>query len=217
MAKHFFTEIDQIKKEILALSALVEENVQLAIKALHERNDKLAKEVIKQDDIIDQKEVEIEEECLKVMALHQPVAVDLRFLVSVLKINNDLERVGDLAVNIANKASYFSRHPEITIPIDFGEIANKTKLMLKLSLDAFVNLDAELARQVCVMDEEVDRMKREAKSYIRKNINNDFDLGDRLYSVCRNLERISDMATNIAEDVVYMVEGRIIRHRAQDD
>lgn len=213
MAKHFFVEMEKIKKQILSLSALVEENVHKAVKALNTRDRQLAQEVIAADHEVDHWEVEMEEECLKVMALHQPVAVDLRFLISVLKINNDLERVSDLAVHIANNAYYLASHPEISIPVDYSEMADLTQSMLKQSLDAFVNLDAKLAREVCAKDDQVDNMKREIKEYLREHLNNEFHLAERFFSVSRNLERIADMATNISEDVVYMVEGKIVRHQ----
>lgn len=213
MAKIFFIEIEKIKKRILSLSTLIEENVEKSIEAVHTRNSALAQEVIISDDTVDQQEVELEEECLKLMALYQPVAIDMRFLISVLKINNDLERVGDLAVNIAKKANYLAKHPEIDIVVDFTKMAAQTKQILRLSLDAFVNFDSNLAHQIWGMGDEIHFAKQNIATYLQENMNNEFEIADRFYSIGRNLDRIAEMAINIAEDTIYMIEGEIIRHQ----
>ena len=220
MSKHLEREIESLKKRVLALSATVEDNVYKAVRALTERNSSLAEEVIASDDCdIDQTEIEIEEECLKVLALHQPVAGDLRFIVAILKINSDLERMGDLAVNIAERAAFLASRERVEIPLDLTLMAEKTKEMVRRSLDALVNRDSGLAREVLAADDEVDAMNRDMYIRIQDAIRRNPAELERLIhllSCSRHLERIADHATNVAEDVVYMVEGIIVRHHAED-
>jgi len=220
MSVHLQREIEQVKKSILALCAIVEDQVQTAVRALLERDVEMAKNVEQRDDDIDRREVEIEEECLKILALHQPVAIDLRFIVSAMKINNDLERIGDLAVNIAHKAASFAEDSPIPIAFDIAGMWDKTQKMLRDSIDAMVNFNGALAADVCRRDDEVDQIKRDirlgAEEQIRRQPENDRPLL-RILAVSRNLERIADCATNIAEDVIYMSEGRIIRHHVKDN
>jgi phosphate transport system protein len=215
MSVHLQRAIDQLKKDLLSLCALVEEQTQIAVRALLSRDDELAHEAVCRDLEIDQREVEVEEECLKILALYQPVAADLRFIVAALKINNDLERIGDLAVNIAHKAITFACGQPMEIPFDLAGMWEKTQAMLRDSLDCLVNLDPALANAVCARDNEVDALKRairlKAEEMIRKNPERAPTLLT-LVAVSRNLERIADHASNIAEDVIYMVEGRIVRH-----
>ena len=215
MSVHLQRQIERLKKDVLSLCASVEEQVQLAVRALLDRDEEMAKQVEQRDLKIDHQEVEIEEECLKTLALYQPVAGDLRFIVSALKINNDLERIGDMAVNIARKAISLASLPFTDIPFDLAGMSEKAQAMLRDSLDAMVNQDAKLAGSVCARDDEVDRMKREirvkAEDMIRRDPSRLAALLNVL-AVSRNLERIADHATNIAEDVVYLIEGRIIRH-----
>ena len=215
MSVHLQREIEKIKKAILSLCGLVEEQVQLGVRALLERDPELAARVEKRDAEIDHREVEVEEECLKALALHQPVASDLRLIVAVLKINSDLERIGDLAVNIARKAIAFSAQPVMAIPFDLGAMCQKTQAMLRDSIDSLVNLDAPLAYNVCARDSEVDRMKHENRKQAEELMRSDPQRSAALLNLLaasRNLERIADHAANIAEDVIYMVEGRIVRH-----
>jgi phosphate transport system protein len=215
MSVHLQRAIDQLKKDLLSLCALVEEQTQIAVRALLSRDEELAHEAICSDLEIDQREVEVEEECLKILALYQPVAADLRFIVAALKINNDLERIGDLAVNIARKAITFAAGQPMEIPFDLAGMWDKTQAMLRDSLDCLVNLDSALANAVCVRDNEVDALKRairlKAEDMIRKNPERAPTLLT-LVAVSRNLERVADHASNIAEDVIYMVDGRIVRH-----
>ena len=215
MSVHLQRAIDQLKKDLLSLCALVEEQTQIAVRALLSRDEELAHEAVCRDLEIDQREVEVEEECLKILALYQPVAADLRFIVAALKINNDLERIGDLAVNIAHKAITFACGQPMEIPFDLAGMWEKTQAMLRDSLDCLVNLDPALANAVCARDNEVDALKRairlKAEEMIRKNPERAPTLLT-LVAVSRNLERIADHASNIAEDVIYMVEGRIVRH-----
>ncbi len=215
MARHFQRELDQLKKRILALGAMAEERVRMAVKAMENRDSELAERIITTDYEIDEAEMDIEEECLKILALHQPVAVDLRFLSAVIKINNDLERIGDEAVNIAERVQIISKREILDIPFDFSEMAEKTEEMLRTSLDAVVNLDLDLAVKVIVSDDEVDAFENEAYDVIKKTIEDYPDKVGYLINfllISRHLERIADHAQNIAEEVVYMIEGEIVRH-----
>jgi phosphate transport system protein len=218
MTKHFRRELENIKKRLLTLGSVVEDLVRQSIKAVEQRDGELAAEIIRKDAEIDDLEVEIEEECLKVLALHQPVAVDLRFIIAVIKINNELERIGDQAVNIAQRVQVIAKRPAAPFLFDYAEMGEKAQRMLKMSLDALVNLDADAAYKVITMDDEVDRYKNEAYDRFKQAIR---DLPERvgyyinLLLISRHLERLSDHATNIAEEVIYLVEGEIYRH-AQD-
>jgi phosphate transport system protein len=215
MTKHFRKELDNIKKRILTLSALVEEKVQQATRAVENIDAELAQNIIKTDYEIDEMEVEIEEECLKVLALHQPVAVDLRFIIAVIKINSELERIGDQAVNIAQRVEVIAKRPKPPFMFDYAEMGQKAERMLKMSLDALVNLDVDIAYKVITMDDEVDHIKNDAYDKIKQAIK---DLPERvgyyinLLLISRHLERLADHATNIAEEVIYLVEGEIYRH-----
>ena len=212
----FFRETEQLKKKLLMLSALVEEDVRDALRAIRNRDRELANEVISADNEIDAMEIEVEEDCLKILALHQPVARDLRFIVAVLKMTSDLERIGDLALNIAERALYLADHPHVAIPDKISTLAEKAVLMLKKSLDALVNLDGPLAVEVCSLDDEVDTLYSEMYVLVRDEIlhtPSDIDGLLTLLSVSRYLERIADHATNIAEDVIYIVDGEIMRHK----
>lgn len=219
MTIHFRKELDQLKKKILYLGVTVEDLVRDAVKSLVELDADLAREVIKSDQVIDEKEVEIEEDCLKLLALHNPVAADLRFVISTLKINNDLERVGDLAVNIAERAKFLSKQPRVEPPTDFAEMAQKTLKMIRNSLDSFVDLDVEKSHQVCTDDKEIDDINRGVYKKVYAGIKDNVDHSECLIhylSVSRHLERVADYATNISEDVIYMVEGRIVRHSPEE-
>lgn len=216
MSAHLKKEIDRLKKELLTLCGMVEDRFWQAVKSIKNRDAKLAEKVINSDVEIDQMEVEVEEDCLKILALHQPVAKDLRFIITALKINNDLERIGDLAVNIAERSQFLSVQKPIDMLFDFETMAKKTQAMVKKSLDALVNVDCDLAGQVCQADDEIDAIDRqmydEVKSQLKHAPENIESL-IHLLSVSRHLERIADHATNIAEDVIYMVKGEIVRHK----
>jgi phosphate transport system protein len=219
MTKHFQNELERLKKKLLTLSAIVEESVEKAVRSISNRDVQLAREVIENDRSIDLLEVEVEEECLKVLALHQPVAVDLRFVVAVLKINNDLERIGDLAVNIAERSSYLGQKEPIEMPFDFATMEKKTRLMLEKAIDSLIQMSLEVAREVGAADDEIDAINREMYDQVAKGIRNSPDQADRLIhclSISRHLERIADYATNIAEDVIYMIEGQIVRHQPEE-
>lgn len=215
MSVHLQRELEDLRGSLLSLSGMVEESLARAVRALKNSDPVLSQEVIDHDQVVDSIEVELEEKCLKILALYQPVAVDLRFVIATLKINNDLERVADLAVNIAERARYLSGKDPIEVPFDFDSMAKKTRKMLKQSLDSVVKMDAHLAEEVCKLDEEVDDMNRQmyktVYAEVKKNPNKVKQLIHYL-SVSRNLERIADYATNICEDVIYMTEGSIVRH-----
>lgn len=216
MPKHLLREIENLKKSILNLSAKVESAVHDAAVAIEQRDSQLAQKVIDNDIIIDAQEVDVEEECLKTLALYQPVAIDLRFIIAMLKINNDLERIGDLAVNIAQRAVFLADRPKPDISFDFPAMASVAKSMLKKSIDALVNMDISLARQVHSSDDTIDTMNREMYQKVEKSIlahPQQIATLIQLLSVSRHLERIADHATNIAEDVIYMAEGQIVRHK----
>ena len=218
MTMHLQRELEELKRQILSLGALVEGTVRNAVLALQQRDERLAQQVIDADYEVDDAEVGLEEECLKVLALHQPVAIDLRFIVAALKINNDLERIGDLAVNIAERAQYIATHDRTDMPFDFVGMAEKAQTMVRKSLDALVSLDADLAQQVCATDDEVDAMNRDMYLQVQRGIREHPEHAPtliHLLSTSRHLERIADHATNIAEDVIYMVRGEIVRHRAE--
>jgi phosphate transport system protein len=215
MSKRLTKEIGDLKQDILGLGTAVEDRVRLAVQSIHDRDAGLAARVVEGDREIDEMEVDLEEECLKVLALHQPMAVDLRYIIALLKINNDLERVGDLAVNIAERAAVLASLPPFRMPFDFDSMAAQTQDMLRTSLDALVLLDAETARRVCVQDEIVDDINRETYRIVRREVQEDPERLDyliHLLNVSRCLERIADHATNIAEDVIYLSQGEIVRH-----
>lgn len=215
MTKHFVRELEKLKKKILSLGALVEERVYLAIKAIESKDPDLATRIIRSDYEIDETEVEIEEECLKVLALHQPVAIDLRFIIAVIKINNDLERIGDEAVNIAERIQSMAKRSNYSFNFDYTEMAEIAAAMLKQSLDALVNLDIDTAFRVITMDDDVDNIQGNAYSQIKQAMREhpeEMTYLINLYLISRHLERVADHATNIAEEVIYLIEGEIVRH-----
>jgi phosphate transport system protein len=220
MSMHLFREVEKLKKQILILSAEVEDSVHKAVKSISERDEKLARRVIDRDAEIDYMEVDVEEECLKILALHQPVAIDLRFIIAVLKINNDLERIGDLAVNIAERGVYLAKQEPVEVPFDFPKMSALTQSMLHRSLDALVNMDPALANAVCAADDELDQINREMYGRVKEGIRKNPERIDSLINmlaISRQLERIGDHATNIAQDVLYMINGQIVRHRGGEN
>jgi len=215
MRVHFQREIDKLKLQILEMSADVEEAVHTAVQAIEERDPKKARDVLEHERTTNARDVDVEEECLKILALHQPVAADLRYLISVLKINHDLERIGDLAVHIAEGALVLCELPPVEVPAQLGEMAIKAQMMLKKVLDAFVNVDVAAARDIRVADAEVDQLNRVLVAGFKAGITRSPDLLEpllKLMHISRHLERIADHATNIAEDLIYLIEGRIVRH-----
>ena len=216
MTVHFQYELEKLKKKILYLAAIVEKNLHNAVKSITEANLTLADEVISSDPNVDSLEVEVEEECLKILALHQPVATDLRYIIAVLKINNDLERIADLAVNIAERTAIVIKHSKVPLQFDINAMLEIAVGMVKESVDSLVNNDTHKARKVIEDDDRIDNLNKEAYRIFQEQIGHNPDNTEyyvSLLSVARNLERIADHATNIAEDVIYMIEGEIVRHR----
>ena len=215
MASQLQREIDTLKKSILTLSALVEDNLRRAFQAVERRDTALATEAIERDFPIDLMEVDVEEDCLKALALYQPVAGDLRFIITTIKINTTLERVGDLAVNIAERARLLAALPEVVVGFDVAGMADRAQRMVANSLDALVEPDAVLARSVLMADDEVDELDRELTDRLNTIVREHPEWLDPVVQwlqISRFIERVADHATSIAEDVIYMVEGEIPRH-----
>lgn len=217
MSLHLQRQINSLKKSILSMGAMVEEKVAAAIRSIEARDVAAANRIIEGDSEVDRLEVEIEEECLHTLALHQPVAFDLRYVIAVLKINNDLERIGDLAVNISEQSVFLANDiPLDDVPFDLPAMATHVRRMLKQSLDALVNIDPDLAQRVRDSDDQVDAIHRTMytaiESAIRENPHR-IEQMIHLLSVSRNLERIADHCVNIAEDVIYMAKGELLRHK----
>ncbi len=216
MAKHLQRNLDNLQKDMLALAGLVEEAVHKAIHALQKRDVDLAREVIDGDGRIDNEENHIDEECLKILALHQPVAVDLRLIAAAMLINVDLERIGDLAEEIAERAIHLAQPPLLPIPERLQHMTDLTTMMLREALDSYVNLNKSQAQAVMRMDDEVDRFNTEIIGETVEQMKKSPDLieaGLSMFSAVRHMERIADHATNIAEDVIYLIDGEIVRHR----
>lgn len=219
MTTHFERDLERLEREILLLGSLVEQATNRAILALTTRRADLAREVIEGDDEIDQREVALEDDCLKVLALHQPVASDLRYLISTIKVNTILERMGDLAVNIAERALQLNElEPAPALP-ELLRMAADVRQMVKQCLDALVRHDTNLAREVSALDDKVDIANHlifeELKAMMARDTGQ-IDQAMHLAVAARNLERIADHAENIAQDVVFTVEGQVIRHSAKE-
>ena len=218
MSIHLNRDLESVQRRVLSLASAVEQIVDKSIRALFERDALLARALMESDTPIDMEENVVEEECLKIFALHQPVAIDLRRVAAIVKINSDLERMADLAVNIAERALALAQGPEVPVPATFRQMTDLANTMVRDSLDAFVELDVVLAKRVCWLDDEVDRYNRaiiDDVSDFMKQAPSNVDPGLLLISAARQLERVADHATNIAEDVVYLVEGKIIRHHPE--
>lgn len=215
MTIHMRRDLERLHRELLAMCSMVEELIHRAVDALCDPANSKGERLADADEEIDRREVQIEEECLKILALHQPVAIDLRRITAVMKITGELERVADLGVNIAERASGLASSPELPIPDDLREMARIALEMLHRSIDAFVELDTDAARSVCADDDLVDRLNDKLIDQI-KSLMQRHELVEpalHLFSATRHIERVADHATNIAEDVVYLVEGEIIRHQ----
>lgn len=215
MQRHFDEELTHLKEQILRMGGLVEQQIQGAVQALVERNGDLARRVIQSDHKVNTMDVDIDENCIRLLALHQPAASDLRFITTAMKISTELERMSDLAENICERAIELNEEPQLKPYIDIPRMANWGLSMVKESLDAFVTRDAATARKVCADDDFVDdlteQLFRELLSFMIENPAT-ISRAIRLTFIAKYIERISDHATNVAELVVYLVEGKIIRH-----
>jgi phosphate transport system protein len=215
MHRHFDDELKSLKEKILRMGGLAEEQVQGALRALVERDSDLARKIIENDHRVNALDVEVDEDCLRLLALQQPTARDLRFITTAMKISTELERISDLAENIGERAIELNEEPQLKPYIDIPRMAEWALRMVKEALDAFVNHDAELARKVCRDDDFVDdlthQLFRELLSFMLENPQT-ITRAIRITFIAKYLERIADHATNVAELVVYMVEGKIIRH-----
>ena len=220
MSLQLTNEMQKLRRLTLAQCALVEDRVGKAVEAMRVRSQELAAMVIDGDGEVDSREIGIDEECLKILALHHPVAADLRFVMSVVKINNFLERIGDLAVNLAKKARKLSRGPEIPVPPSLWDMAERARDMLGQGVDAFVESDDERAYAIIGADAEINRLKRRTRRAVAQAIEADRTRVAPLLAILaasRNLERIADMVCNIAEEVIYNIAGKIVRHGHDGD
>lgn len=216
MTVHLKSDLDMLHRDILSMCAAVEEMIHEAVDSLSDPSNERAKELASKDDEIDQRDVQIEENCLKSLALHQPVAIDLRRITTMMKISAELERVADLGVHIAERACGMSSFARLEVPDKLKQMARIAIDMLHRSIDAYVELDTKLARDVCAEDDAVDELNREVIEMLQRVMQSSpesIEAALHLFSASRHIERVADHATNIAEDVVYLVEGEIIRHR----
>jgi phosphate transport system protein len=215
MQRHFHEELEALKQTLLAMGGLVEDQIHRAMRALLERDDVIAQDVIERDRQVNAYDVEVDEQCVNLLALHQPAASDLRFITTAMKIVTDLERIGDQAVNIAQRALELNREPQLKPYIDLPRMADRAQRMVKESLDAFVAGDTALARRVCAEDAEVDALKeqifRELLTFMMEDPRT-VSRAIRVILISRFMERVADHATNIAEMVIYLVEGKMVRH-----
>jgi phosphate transport system protein len=215
MQRHFHEELEALKQTLLAMGGLVEDQIRRVMRALIERDDALAQEVIERDQQVNAYDLEVDETCVSLLALHQPAAGDLRFVTTAMKIVTDLERMGDQAVNIAQRVLELNREPQLKPYIDLPRMAEKAQRMVKESLDAFVARDTELARKVCAEDAEVDAIKeqmfRELLTFMMEDART-IPRAIRLILISRFIERVADHATNVAEMVIYLVDAKMVRH-----
>lgn len=217
MSNHLQRDLDNVHNDILSMSAVVEGMIDQAVEGLLERRRDLCEQVIAEDEVVDQREVSIEEECLKILALHQPVAIDLRRIATVLKVNNDLERIADLAVNISERATSLWAFPNFPLPHRLKEMVAMATQMVRGSLDSFVQLDTQAARRILAMDDTIDELNVDVIEELQMMMKAEPELvvpALHCFSASRHIERIGDHATNIAEDVVYLVDGEIVRHQS---
>jgi phosphate transport system protein len=215
MAVILLKEIEKLRKKILAMSTRVEEKFRLAVKAAEERDTSLAENVMKGDYEIDEFELDVEEECLRILALYQPVAIDLRYVTAIVKINKDLERIGDLAAKIARKARALSVMEKIDVSLDFSTMTERVREMLEKSLNGLIEIDVDKAFEVCEIDDEVDAMYAVIQAQINKYLTEHPEWTEQLMHYVRIadcVERIADHAGNIAEELIYIVEGTVIKH-----
>ena len=219
MSLHFLKEMERLHRDIVSMCSTVEENITEAVSGLQNRTLGLSEELAVRDRDVNDLDIRIEEECLKILALYHPVANDLRRVSAVMKITAELERVGDLAVNIAERSESMATFPNFPLPARLSEMASEAMTMLHSSIDAYVELDSAKARAVCAQDDSVDELNVELLNQLRQDMMANPSIIEpamHLFSAIRNIERVADHATNISEDVVYLIEGEIIRHGGRD-
>ncbi|WP_437227413.1 phosphate signaling complex protein PhoU [Planctomicrobium sp. SH661] len=215
MSVHMQLDLSELHRDLLSMCARVEDMIHRAVGQLSAPDYEETRQLMNEDTDIDRWDVRIEDACLKILALYQPVAIDLRRITTVMKVSGELERVADLAVNIAERASGLLNSPQVTIPEQLTQMAERAVNMLHRSIDAYVDLNSELARRVCLEDDQIDEMNKGLIHQLIEYMHRSPDQLDallHLFSAVRHVERVADHATNIAEDIVYLVEGRIIRH-----
>jgi phosphate transport system protein len=219
MQRHFLEELEAVKTNLIKMGSFAEEAIALSIQALLERNADLAREIINRDERINAMEIEIDDAIVDLLALQQPVATDLRFILAAMKINNDLERIGDHAVNIAESALQYARGEPVNSFADLPRMAKVTKQMLRDSIDAFIHADSPKARAVLTTDDTIDDLNRKTVAELVNVIRTAPPLIEQaldLIRVSRNLERVADLSTNIAEEVVFIAEAQIVKHHAEE-
>lgn len=219
MERHFDEELKQLKEKLLKMSGLTEKAINRSVEALMDRDQDMAQAIIPEDNTINMLEIEIDDLCLRFLALHQPQAGDLRFITAIMRINNELERMGDLAVNIAQRVLDIIKDSPLQPPADIPKMAEAAQGMLKDSIDAFVNNDPKLAQAVCERDDIVDTLNKQIFHNSLHTMCKDPHVIERSVDfilVAKNLERIADLATNVCEDIIYMVDGKVIKHHIAD-
>lgn len=218
MSKHLERDLAQLSDRITELGTMVVGSTTKVIKMLQNFDLVLADEILEAEERINELEVDLEEECLKVMALHQPVAIDLRYLIVVLKVNNDLERMGDQVVNVAERIKFLFDKKRVVADLDFNRMGEISSTMVRNAVDALVTKDSKLAAEVMAMDDELDELHARSYKILQKVMEDDPDAiipAVSYLTVSSNLERLGDLATNIAEDIIFMMEGEVVRHRAE--
>lgn len=216
MSKHLHRAVQDLRTDLVEQFGVVEQMINMSVRALVERRPDMASQVIETDDMVDEKDIRIEEECLKLLALYQPVAIDLRWMVSAIKLNGELERMADLACNIAERSKSLDLFPLFKVPDDINQMVTITLEMVRESLDSFIEQDVDLALQVIARDDEVDRLNVELIEELQSTMKVDSDWIEpavHCFSAIRHIERIADMATSVAEETIYMVSGDIVRHK----
>lgn len=220
MPRYFEQQLDQLRTNIIRMGSLVDEQIELAIKALLESNTELASFVIARDKKVDEFDNLIDEQCEKIFALTQPVAIDLRLIMAALKINNELERIGDIAVNIAERVAPLRNATSLVRATELAAMASQARSMVSRAIDSFINNDPEMARQICAEDDLVDTLDKRIFEFLvntMKDNHAQIEPAAHIMMLSRHLERLADHATNIAEDVVFLVDAKIIKHHAQDE
>ncbi len=216
MYQYLEEELDQLRTRIIKMGSLVEEQIEFAFKALYEHNTELAKIVIERDDKVDKYDVKIDKQCQRIFALTQPVAIDLRLIMSAMNINNDLERMGDIAVNVAERTTHFINHRDLLERIELPAMSQKVQSIVKGAIDSFVNNDPEMAAEIIKLDNIIDRAYEDIFEKLIKEMSGNKELINpcaHAITLLENIERLADHSTNVAEDVIFLVDAKIIKHK----